>query len=193
MGMVFINLLPAEARKGGGGSAAFSQLLRIPLVWMAGILMLTFPVLLLVPLRLANQQLQQLQATLHTLAPKQAEVTTLQQALQQLNAQETALSGLRAHQERWSGRLNVLSNVTPDGVWFRELSMERAKDMVVQGSAIARGGGEMVDVGRLVQALKASSEFSGAVRDLQIESIKRIQDGEIELVEFNLTGTLVNH
>jgi hypothetical protein len=58
-------------------------------------------------------------------------------------------------------------------------------------SAIAQGGTEMVTVGRLVQDLKADQYFALAVKDIQIESIKRVQEKEVEVVQFTLTCALV--
>jgi len=62
---------------------------------------------------------------------------------------------------------------------------------VIQGSAIGQAAGsEMVSIGRLVQDLKADADFSAVVKDIQIESIKRSQDKEVEIVQFTLTCTL---
>ena len=87
----------------------------------------------------------------------------------------------------WAKRLNTLSDVTPEGVWFTELSLDEDKGLVIQGSAIGQGGAEMVSVGRIVSDLKANADFSSVIKDIQIESIKRVQEKEVELVQFTLT------
>ena len=99
---------------------------------------------------------------------------------------------LKQERQLWSKRLNTLSNLTPDGVWFTELNFDQAKGLVVQGAAIGQGGDEMVTVGRLVQDLKADPDLASAIQDIQIESIKRAQEKEIEMVQFTLTCALAS-
>ena len=186
--MLTINLLPQTERK--ATLSTVEQLHRTPLVWVVVSGMISLLVLLWIPITLRRQELQKLDAQIQALAPKKAEVDRLQQFTRQLRAQETAFRELRQGQYHWSKRLNTLSNLTPDGVWFTELAMDAQRGLVIQGAALGQGGAEMVGIGRLVQDLKADPDFSAAVNDIQIESIKRTQDKEIEIVQFTLTCTL---
>ena len=184
--MLKVNLLPESARK--VTLSPVEQLHRTPLMWLVVGLMSGFALLQLVPLTLRYRQLQQLIAKIQVLQPKKLEVNQMQRLVQQLRAQETAFRGLKSRQGGlWSKRLNILSNVTPDGVWYTELMLEPAKGLIVQGSAIGQGGPEMVSVGRLVQDLKTHPGFASAINDIQIESIKRVQDRDIEVVQFTLS------
>ena len=186
--MLNINLLPEDARK--STSSHLEQFHRTPILWVAVGGMVLFALTLAVPIHLRSRQLQALTASLQALQPKKAEVDRLQQLLQQLKSQESAFRAVAASQGLWSKRLNTLSNITPDGVWFTDLNFDETKGLVIQGSAIGRGGNEMVSVGHIVSDLKADSDFSSAIKDIQIESIKRVQDKEIELVQFTLTCVL---
>ena len=186
--MLQINLLPESERK--AALSAVEQFHRTPLMaiviigWAAAILCL------LIPIGLRRQRLQKLTAEIQALMPKKAELDDLQRITQRLHAQETAFAGLQHGQRRWSKRLNTLSTLTPDGVWFTDLALDPARGLVIQGSAIGQGGAEMVHIGRLVQELKNDADFAADVNDIQIESIKRSQDHEIEIVQLTLTCSL---
>jgi Tfp pilus assembly protein PilN len=187
--MLKVNLLPEGARK--ATLSPIEQLHRTPLMWILVGAMAAVPIALLVPLGLRFQRVKQLNARIQELQPKKLQIDRIQQMLRQLQQQEAEFRGLRDGRSLWSKRLNILSDVTPDGVWFTELALDPAKGLSVHGSAIGQGGSEMVHVGRLVSDLKASPDFASAVKDIQIESIKRVQDREIEIVQFTLTCALV--
>ena len=186
--MLKINLLPEGARK--SPHSPIEQFHRTPLMGITVGLLIMLALLLALPLTLRRHRLQRLNAKIQVLKPKKQEVEQLQQYLGQLRVQEAAFRALGAGQKRWSQRLNLLSDVTPDGVWFTEFNLDQHRGLVIQGSAIGQGGPEMTRVGRLVQDLKADPEFSSAVSDIQIESVKRIQDHEIEIVQFTLVCSL---
>ena len=188
--MLKINLLPESIRK--TSLSPIEQLHRTPLMWIAAGAMFFVAVFPLLPIAAHRRQLAQLNATIQALQPKKTEVDQIQRLLQQLQTQETAFRGLKRGQKLWSKRLNILSNVTPEGIWFSDLTLDQGKGLVIQGSVVGQGGTEMVSVGRLVQDLKASPDFASAVKDIQIESIQRVQDHDIEIVKFTLTCALVD-
>ena len=183
-----INLLPEAFRK--TSNSPLNQLYRTPLMWISVGAMAIVALLLWLPAAVHRRQLEQLTATIQQLTPKKQEVDQLQQALKRLQIQQAAFRKLQGGQGFWSRRLNTLSDVTPDGVWFTELVLDESKGLTIEGSAIGQSGSEMVSVGRLVQDLKADPGFASVVKDVQIESIKRVQEREIELVQFALTCAL---
>jgi Tfp pilus assembly protein PilN len=184
-----INLLPEGERK--ATLSPVEQFHRTPLMAIVIIGMAAVVLLLLLPIGLRRRQLQQLDKEIEALTPKKVELDHLQQVSQRLRAQETAFAGLEQGHRRWSKRLNTLSTLTPEGVWFTDLALDPARGLIIQGSALGQGGTEMVHIGRLVQDLKNDADFAAAVKDIQIESIKRTQDHEIEIVQFTLTCSLV--
>jgi len=183
-----INLLPESARKAVLTRA--EQFHRTPLMAIAGAVMLVLPLLLLVPISFNRQQLRQLEAKIQALEPRRTEVERIQNFLRRLRSQQTAFQGLKQGEGIWSRRLNTLSDVTPDGVWFTEFALDLKKGLVIQGSAIATTGPEMMTVTRLVQDLKANPDFSSAFKQIQIESIKRVQESDFDIVQFTVTCTL---
>ena len=188
--MLKINLLPDSARK--GSMSRIEQFHRTPLMWIAVGTMVIWALALLGPVAFRYGELQRLNAKLQVLEPKRVEVDQLERTVNLLRMQETAFRGLKPDHSLWSRRLNILSDVTPDGVWFTELTLDKSKGLVIQGAAISQGGTEMINVGRLVQDLKNNADFSMAVKDIQIESIKRVQEKDIEVVQFSLTCKLVD-
>ncbi len=188
--MLTINLLPEGTRKASLSSV--EQFHRTPLMWIALVLLLTLPLLLLVPMSLRRHQLRQLNAKIAQLEPKKAQVDEVQRFLQKLRAQQAAFEGMGRGQGIWSRRLNLLSDVTPEGVWFTELVVDPAKGLIIQGSAIGHESGPgMVSVTRFVQALKDQPEFASACKDIHIESMKQmLTEGEVEVVQFTLACTV---
>lgn len=183
-----INLLPESARK--TTLSPVEQFHRTPLMALAVGVMALIPLSLFIPTYFHRQKLQRLTAKIQTLEPRRIEMDQLQRTLQRLRTQEAAFQGLKKGQGLWSRRLNTLSSVTPNGVWFTELSLDPAKGLVIQGSAIASAGPAMVTVSRIAQDLKADADFASAFKQIQIESIKQVQEGEFDIVQFTVTCTV---
>ena len=187
--MLTINLLPEGSRK--ANLSQIEQFHRTPIMAIGVVVFVAVPLLLWVPVSIRSRELQRLNEKIQVLEPKKAQVDQLQRLLTQLRAQEKAFQSLGKGQNLWAQRLNILSNVTPDGVWYTELSLDVEKGMVIQGSAIGEQvGPEMVSVTRLVKDLEANPAFSSALKDIQIESIKRVPEGDIDVVQFTLACTL---
>jgi Tfp pilus assembly protein PilN len=186
--MLTINLLQASVRK--TGVVTLQQLHRMPLMWVSLALLVAIPLALLIPIHLNRYELTRLTASVQSLEPKRRELDALRRLAQDLQAEEVAFRSLKQEPTLWAKRLNVLSDLTPEGVWLTDLTLDRAKGLVIHGSAVGRQGSDMVNVGRLVQDLKASPEVLAAVKDIQIESIKRVQEREIEVVQFTLACAL---
>lgn len=187
--MLKINLLPDEQRK--TTPTKVEQFHRSPLMVIVVVVAVGIPVLLWLPVGMHAQQLRILEGNIRVLEPKKAEVERLQEILQRLRAQEAAFQELSKGRALWAQRLNTLSDMTPEGVWFTELTLELPKGLIIQGMAL-EGESEsgMGSVTKLVQQLKGAADFMAAVKDVQIESIKQVQEGEMEMTQFTLNCLL---
>lgn len=186
--MLTINLLPESARRAAPSN--IEQFHRAPLAWIIVAAMVGIPLLLWLPLQWQRYELASLTAKIRTLEPKKAAIDQLQITMQELRAKEAAFKSLREGQNLWSRRLNTISDVTPDGVWLTELSLD-SKGLAIQGSASGhQSEPELVSITKLAQGLKADPDFSSAVKDIQIESIKQGKDGNVEVARFTLSCTL---
>lgn len=187
--MLKINLLPSAARK--AEASPVQELYRMPLLWVVAAALVLGPLLLLwLPLQSQKGELAKLQQRIQALEPKKMEVDRLQQTLQQLRDQQAALESMRQEGSRWARRLNVLSDKLPEGVWFTDLAFEESKGLIIQGSAVGLEGPAVVHVTQLVNGLTASAEFASFFKKIEIESIKTMQEGELEVAQFTLNCAL---
>lgn len=187
--MLKINLLPSAARK--AEASPVQDLYRMPLVWVVVAALVLGPALLLwLPLQSQKGELAKLQQRIRELEPRKAEVDRLQQTLQQLRAQQAALESMRKEGGQWARRLNVLSEKTPEGIWFTDLAFDESKALIIQGSAVGLEGPAVVYVTQLVNSLTSSEAFASAFKKIEIESIRTTQEGELEVAQFTLTCSL---
>ena len=187
--MLTINLLPEGARK--AGLSQIEQFHRTPIMAIGVVILVAVPLLLWVPVSARSRELQRLTEKMQVLEPQKAQVDQLQRLLTQLRAQEKVFQSLGKGQNLWAQRLNILSDVTPAGVWYTELLLDAEKGLLIQGSAIGEQvGPEMVSVTRLVKELEANPAFASALKDIQIESIKRVPVVDTDVVQFTLACTL---
>ncbi len=183
--MLTINLLPETSRKAVPSS--FQQFHRSPLA--IGLVSLLVGLgLLLVAFRGVSQlRLARLTARVKVLAPKQQAIAEVKAALAALREQQRTLAYLDRQRSHWASRLNALSDLIPAGMWLTELTLDPQSKLVLQGVAISQGGEGMTLIRRYVQDLKADPRLAGALRDIQIETVQNVQEGQIELMKFTLT------
>ena len=187
--MITINLLPEAYRKAPPNPAL--QFYRSPLAIGLIVLCVGVGVVLGMVTGVRQARSQQLQSRMQQFESQKKTTDELAASVKRLRDQQAVFDRLTLDRSQWWKYLNEVSNLTPEGVWFTDLSLDPAKGLVMQGSAISQGGEEMVRIGRLVQELKSSSEIASIIPNIQIESIKSMQDGNIELIQFTLTGNVV--
>ena len=188
--MITINLLPEAYR--APQTTSVQQLYRSPLLIGASVLLIGGLVALQGMVQVRQVELKRVRVRLEALQAQKRDVDGVKATVQKLRDQQGAFAGLSAQRSQWAKRLGLLPEVTPEGVWFTELSFDYQKGLTLQGAAISQGGDEMLQIGRMAQELKANPVFSTLVRDIQIESMKREQDGEIEVIHFTLSGSIVS-
>ena len=181
--MLKVNLLPEEFRK--PVLSPIEQFHRTPLMWIIIGILVVIPLLLLLPIGLQLNHLRQLDAKIQVLEPKKLAVDQLQRSLETLRAQEAVFQRVTKGEDLWAKRLNTLSDVAQDGLWFSELVMDPGKGLVIRGSAL-----EEANPTQLVQDLEADKAFMAGIQEIKIESLKRVQDGEIEVTNFTLNCAL---
>ena len=181
--MLTVNLLPEEFRK--PVLSPIEQFHRTPLMWIIIGILVVIPLLFLLPIGLRLNHLRQLDAKIQVLEPKKLAVDQLQRSLETLRAQEAVFQRVTKGEDLWARRLNILSDVTREGLWFSELTMDPAKGLVIRGASL-----EEANPTQLVQNLEADQTFMAGIKDIKIESLKRVQDGEIEVTNFTLNFAL---
>ena len=186
--MITINLLPESYHK--AAAAPIPQLHRSPLVLIVAAIVLALTMLLALARQVRQMQLSPLTEQLRQLQPKRVEVERLRLALAQLRHEQTTFEGLRPGESAWAMRLNELSDATPEGIWLTTVSLDPVHGLVIEGAALGDEGQEMAKIGQFVQSLKDQPAVASTVREIQIESIKSVKDGDIEITLFTVTCQL---
>ena len=183
--MITINVLPDSYRK--PKATPLQELPRSPLLRLLGALAVGLVVTLAGLWQLQQARLGSLTSNAESLKERKKAADELSQSVSTLSTQRQVFEEVVKQRSLWAIYLDRLSMVVPDGVWFTDLLIDQERGLVLQGSAVGKGGEEMVSIGRLAQDLKGDKEFAGTFRDIQIESIKSAQDGDLEVIQFTLT------
>jgi len=107
-----------------------------------------------------------------------------------VTSQDTGLVQLLTNKRiLWAQKLNKLSLNLPSGVWFNEITMS-VKDVVIQGSVISLQKEEVNLINKLLENLKADSEFSKDFDSFELSHVQKKNVGGYDIADFILTGTL---
>jgi Tfp pilus assembly protein PilN len=187
--MISINLLPESYRQ--PTVSPLQEFHRSPLALFVIVILVGFAGLLFTGVQMRQGALAGVNGKLQQLAAPKTAVDELNVLVRELRDQRTVFERLSHARSQWAHHLNVLSDVVPEGVWLTDLSLDPDRGLVIQGSALAQGGQEMLRITRLVEGLKGDKEFGQVLQNVQIESIKRMKEEQIDVVEFTLTTKLV--
>ncbi|MHB8155446.1 MAG: hypothetical protein ACYDFR_05280, partial [Candidatus Omnitrophota bacterium] len=77
----------------------------------------------------------------------------------------------------------------PSGVWFNEIKIS-VKDMIIQGSVISLVKEEVNLINKLLENLKADSEFSRDFVSFELSNVQKKNVGGYDIADFILTGAL---
>ena len=185
--MITVNVLPDSYRK--PKASPLQELHRSPLLRLLIVAAIGLAAVLVGVWQWQQAHLGSLTAKTSSLSERKTAVDHLTESVSNLSTQKQVFEEVVKQRSRWATYLDRLSDVVPDGVWFNDLLIDQDKGLVLQGSAIVQGGQEMVSIGRLAQDLKEDTRFAATFRDIQIESIKSSQEGDLEIVQFTLTCT----
>lgn len=186
--MITINLLPESARK--PQTTSLQQFPRSPLaIGLVGCL-LGLSVLMLGAKVVLQARLRGLTATLQQQQPQKAQAEAVRASVTALQDRDKLYQRLSRERSDWTQRLSALAEMTPDGIWLTDFAFDPDEGLALQGAAIGNGGEEMIRIRRFVQDLRSHPAFAALIKDLQIESIKSVLDGDVEIVKFALTGQL---
>ena len=186
--MITINLLPESARK--PQTTSLQQFPRSPLAMglIGGLLGVS--VLLLGAKIILQVRLRGLTATLQQQQPQKIQAEAVRASVNALRERYELYQRLSRERSDWTQRLSALAAMTPDGIWLTDFAFDPDEGLALQGSAIGNGGEEMIRIRRFVQDLRSHPAFAALIKDVQIESIKSVLDGDVGIVKFALTGQL---
>jgi len=85
----------------------------------------------------------------------------------------------------WSQKLNEISNQLAPGVWLSTVAFD-GEILFIKGSAVSRGGEEMISVHRFASNLKEKGSFLDDLKDFELGSLQRRSIKDIEIADFSI-------
>ncbi|MDP2044210.1 MAG: hypothetical protein Q8K15_03465 [Candidatus Omnitrophota bacterium] len=198
--MIEINLLSEELRvktrakgvehMGLAKIASFSreQLFIYAIPVLLGILV-SVHILFAVSTIFKNAQLGSLNRRLLALAPQKKELDEFNKEYSVVSQDASFIRLLTEKRILWAKKLNKLSLNLPPGIWFNDISVN-AKDIIIQGSVISLQKEEVNLINKLLDNLKADSEFYGDFSSFELTSVQKKNIGGYDIADFVLTGAL---
>lgn len=114
-------------------------------------------------------------------------VDEMKSEVQKYKALQDLFSRAGAQRARAVAALNLISDALPEGVWLTGLSLS-AQVGELSGACVSAEGGEITQVGKLLNALKQEPELKTAFPELELSSVKRRKLGPSEIVEFVMSA-----
>ena len=89
----------------------------------------------------------------------------------------------------WSMKLNAISDALPKGVWFKRITLQDTT-LVLEGSAVSKQKNEIAVVGNFVNTLKKNESFMKDFASLEVNSIQRGKQHNVDIVDFTIAAKL---
>ena len=132
-----------------------------------------------------NAQLGSLNRKLLALAPQKNELDEFNKEYSAVSQDASFIRLLTEKRILWAKKLNKLSLNLPPGIWFNDISVN-AKDITIQGSVISLQKEEVGLINKLLENLKADSEFSGDFTGFELTSVQKKNIGGYDIADFIL-------
>lgn len=185
--MIEINLLPQELRK--------RRIVRfnLPKEYLSGALVIG--IALIVILHILIQAVIIAKAVMLSSAdrrmagiqPQRQLVDEMKSEVQKYKSLEELFSRIGPQRIRAAAVLNLISDALPEGVWLTELSLS-AEGGELAGACVSAGGGEIAQVGKLLNTLKQDAWIRGVFPELALSSVKRKKLGATDVAEFAMSA-----
>lgn len=196
--MVQINLLPPDAQKKKKIKIESKAVQLGPIIFaLAGVMVAIIVLWAVLGMRLnvRNKKLVELDKELQSQKATLDRVDELRKEKEHLQRKTKFLQTELSQEMLWAELLNRLSDLKPEGIWLKKLSLRTRKEgeltkydrLDITGFAISSYGEEMIDViGRFMSALKDDEVLAGQFAELKLISSKRNKKGKIETMDFAL-------
>jgi ABC-type xylose transport system substrate-binding protein len=120
--------------------------------------------------------------------PEKTKIDTLKSDRKEITEKIKSIDKLtKKGRMSWARKLNIISDVLPQGVWVRLINFS-GKSLTIEGSSVSLRGEEVILVNKFASALKNNADFYSDFKNLEVGSIKRRQIKNIEVADFILTA-----
>ena len=158
--MIEINLIPPDLRKKKKGMLGGLQIPLEVIVGSAGglfVLLIFFHISLLVVNITKLKTHKTLEAKWEQILPQKENVDGIINNMRSLQSQHSAILGaVQLSDVVWAEKLNLISDNIPRGVWLSKVALNNYI-FYLDGSAIARGSNEMINVHSFTSNLKSDN------------------------------------
>lgn len=190
--MIEINLLPetlrqeTKAKKSGLGIDLNKLFYILPAISAMAICIHLYLAILTT---VKNSRLKALNNQWQKLAPERKSLEDFNKEYAIISEDASTIQKLSRERISWSEKLNRLSLLLPNGIWFRELSVSR-DTFLLQGSALSLREEGMNLIQRLIDNIKNDNIFFKDVRSLELNSVQKRIIAGYDIDDFVLTGVL---
>lgn len=181
--MIEINLLPASWRKKQLPQFKFPQgnLKKFLAILIAVWMLVHF--LLQVFIIINAVRLRQQEKAFAGILPQKQQVDEIKAHVDKAKAFEDLFSRVSVRRFVAAAKLDYLSDVLPEGVWFQELSFSQEMGEI-KGSCISLNAQELTQVGKFLNALRADKQMRKDFPRIELVSVQRRKLGATEIVDF---------
>ena len=187
--MIEINLLPevlkAKAKK-DDSSQKFLLLLIPPCLIL---ILLSVHLILGIQGMMISSKFSALNKKWRQLQPQVKQLDTYRSEHEPLAADSQFIQQFTNDRVVWSEKLNKLSLLLPDGIWFTDFSFT-GKEFTLNGSAVSLQKEEMALVNTFISNLKKDALFYKDFETLQLSGAQSRQVSSYEVLNFTLKGAL---
>ena len=193
--MLEINLVPKNLRKKRKSHFAWGEM-KIPLEVVVGIgggfvfLLIFVHVLLLIINISCLTRHKMLKNEWTKIIPQKEKADSILSQLRNMQLRKNTIKGISPddiNSSSWAVKLNILSDVLPNGVWLKKVALSE-KILFVEGSSISTQNRDLLDIHHLITSLKNSNAFLENLTSLDLGTIQRRKIRDIEIIDFLITA-----
>ena len=186
--MIEINLLPEELRKKKIKINIPTEGLWIIVPSVIGIFV--FVHLLLATLVLVkNIQYKSLNKRWLSSSSSKQEVDSWKREFNLVSQDTRTISNLTQQRLVYSGKLKIMSDVLPSGIWFTRLSVQK-KSLILEGSIVSLEADHMSTLRDYIEKLKNNPDFFSDFRSLKLGPVRMREFKGYQIMDFILEGIL---
>lgn len=183
--MIEINLLPAESRQKNKKGFGLPELQPKQIIIAASTALFLPNILIPLLVQVNSLMLKRYEDIYLRMRPQVRQVDETRNEIQGIKALETAASGLSGQRMTLAGRLNLISDYLPQGVWLSGISFSD-NAFEIKGRCVSSGGQEMSSVKQFLNSLKSDVQFTKGLGQLELKSAQRKSVGQAEVIDFTI-------
>ena len=192
--MININLVPENLRKKRSKTINPISAINLPPEVMVGLvgglicLLIFIHLVLWFVISQKSAENKKMDGQMQSLSPHKRQADAIAKELRTLQGKKSAIEKMTsAAKILWAPILNDISDSLPRGVWLSKISLEQGM-FTIHGSAVSKGGDEMMGVVELVSKLKGKKAFLTHLKSMEVGPIQKRKIESVELADFSITA-----